>query len=171
MMSWQIALILTVGYVGFMLCVSIFTKQKHQTAGDFFVMKRQLGVFRGAFSIAASWIWAPAVFICSQKAYQQGLPGIFWFTFPNIICFFVFVPIALRARKLLPHGYSMPDYLYARYQGNRGVHQSALIVYFGYQFGAIMINSLAGGTLVHALTGLPIYGCIIFMTCAALSYS
>ena len=171
MMSWQVALVLTVAYVGFMLAISIFTKQKNQTAGDFFVMKRQLGIFRGAFSIAASWIWAPAVFICSQKSYQQGLPGIFWFTFPNIICFFVFVPIALRARKLLPHGYSMPDYLYARYEGHGGVHKSALIVYFGYQLGAIMINALAGGTLVHALTGLPIQACIIFMTCAALSYS
>jgi len=171
MMSWQIALLMTVMYVGFMLAICVFTKQKNQAAGDFFVMKRQLGVFRGAFSIAASWIWAPAVFICSQKAYQQGLPGIFWFTVPNIICFFTFVPLALRARKLLPHGYSMPDYLFARFEGHAGVHKSALIVYFGYQMGAIVINALAGGMLVHTLTGLPVNACIIFMSAAALSYS
>jgi len=171
MMSWQVALIMTTAYVGFMLAIVFFTKKKNQTAGEFFIMNRQLGVFRGAFSIAASWIWAPAVFICSQKSYQQGLPGIFWFTFPNILCFFTFVPLALRARKLLPHGYSMPDYLFARYEGHTGVHKSALIVYFGYQMGAIVINALAGGMLVHTLTGLPVNGCIIFMSCAALSYS
>ncbi len=171
MMSWQTALIMTVVYVGFMLAIVFFTKKKNQTAGEFFVMKRQLGVFRGAFSIAASWIWAPAVFICSQKSYQQGLPGIFWFTVPNIICFFTFVPLALRARKLLPQGYSMPDYLYARFDGHAGVHKAALVVYFIYQLGAIVINPLAGGMLIHTLTGLPIDGCIVFMSVAALSYS
>lgn len=171
MMSWQVALVMTVAYVGFMLAICVFTKKRNQGTGEFFVMNRKLGVFRGAFSIAASWIWAPAVFICSQKSYQQGLPGIFWFTAPNILCFFTFVPLALRARKLLPHGYSMPDYLFVRFEGHAGVHKAALIVYFGYQLGAIMINALAGGMLVHALTGLPVQGCIVFMSAAALSYS
>jgi Na+/proline symporter len=171
MVAWQTALAIIGGYIATMLMIAFVTKRAKETAGDFLVMNRQLGTFRGAFSIAASWIWAPAVFICSQKSYEQGLPGIFWFTFPNILCFFTFVPLALRARKLLPHGFSMPDYLYARFEKNAGVHIAALIVYFGYQSGAIVINALAGGTLVHTLTGLPITGCIIFMSCAALSYS
>jgi urea-proton symporter len=171
MMSWQNALVLTLGYVVAMLVVTWISKKKQETAADFLVMNRKLGVFGGAFSIAASWIWAPAVFICSQKSFEQGLPGIFWFTAPNILCFFTFVPIALRARALLPQGYSMPDYLYARFDKSKAVHGSALVVYFGYQLGAIIINALAGGILITTLTGLPVSLCIILMTGSALSYS
>jgi SSS family transporter len=171
MMPWQETLILTAGYIAFMLLVTFISKQKKETAGDFLVMNRQLGTFRGAFSIAASWIWAPAVFICSQKSFEQGLPGIFWFTAPNILCFFVFVPIALRVRQLLPEGYSMPDYLYTRFGNDAKVHISSLFVYFGYQIGAIIINALAGGVLLNTLTGLPVEICILLMTGAALSYS
>ena len=171
MISWQNALMLTLGYVAVMLFVTWASKKKQETAGDFLVMNRKLGVFGGAFSIAASWIWAPAVFICSQKSFEQGLPGIFWFTMPNILCFFVFVPIALRARKLLPQGYSMPDYLHVRFNRDKWVHCSALTVYVGYQLGAIIINALAGGILINTLTGLPVPLCIILMTGSALSYS
>jgi Na+/proline symporter len=171
MISWQNALFLTMGYIALMLLVTFLSKQKNETASDFLVMNRKLGIFGGAFSIAASWIWAPAVFICSQKSFEQGLPGIFWFTFPNILCFFVFTPLALRARKLLPQGYSMPDYLYARFGNDAGVHLSALLVYIGYQLGAIIINALAGGILINTLTDLPISWCIILMIGSALSYS
>lgn len=171
MLSWQVIAGLTAVYVAFMLGITFWTRPAQDTAGDFLIMNRRLGTFRGALSIAASWIWAPAVFICSQKAYEQGLPGIFWFTLPNVLCFFVFVPIALRARQLLPHGYSMPDYLFVRFGENRAVHLSTLIVYLGYQSGAIVINALAGGTLLHILTGIPAEICIILMSVTALSYS
>lgn len=171
MISWQTALTLTSIYIVAMLAVAWFSRLKEESANDFLVMNRELGTFRGSFSIAASWIWAPAVFICSQKAFEQGLPGIFWFTVPNILCFFVFVPIALRARNLLPSGYSMPDFLYHRFNENVLVHRSSLLVYFGYQLGAIIINALAGGTLLHALTGMPVTIAIGLMTSAAVAYS
>jgi urea-proton symporter len=171
MISWQTALILTAAYIIAMLAVAWFSRLRVESASDFLVMNRELGTFRGAFSIAASWIWAPAVFICSQKAFEQGLPGILWFTLPNILCFFVFVPVALRARHLLPSGYSMPDFLYYRFNENILVHRSSLLVYFGYQLGAIVINALAGGTLLHALTGMPVSLAIGLMTTAAVAYS
>lgn len=171
MISWYAALSLTAAYIVAMLAVAWFSRLRESSAGDFLVMNRTLGTFRGAFSIAASWIWAPAVFICSQKAFEQGLAGIFWFTLPNVLCFFVFVPVALRARALLPHGYSMPDFLYFRFNNNTLVHLSSLIVYFGYQLGAIIINALAGGTLLHALTGMPVEWAIVLMTSAAVAYS
>ncbi|MBI1326560.1 MAG: hypothetical protein GC136_02855 [Alphaproteobacteria bacterium] len=169
-MTAQQTLLLSAAYIAVMLVVSWLSKLKRETASDFLVMNRELGTFRGAFSIAASWIWAPAVFICAQKAYEQGLPGIFWFTLPNILCFFAFIPLALRARDLLPQGYSMPDYLYARFN-SKAVHLSSLLVYFGYQLGAIVINALAGGALLNMLTGLSVPLCIGLMTGAAISYS
>ncbi len=171
MVNAQSAFLLLACYIAVMLFVSFLARRKHFGAENFLVMDRKLGTFSGAFSIAASWIWAPAIFISSQKAFEQGLPGIFWFTLPNILCFFTFVPIALRARALLPRGYSMPDYLYARFGGDRRIHMVSLAVYFGYQLGAAVINALAGGLLLHTLTGLPVSLCIVLIAGAAYSYS
>ena len=56
----------------------------------FLVADREVGWIRGAFSIAVSWVWAPAIFVASLQTYTKGLAGGFWFIAPNIICFFIF---------------------------------------------------------------------------------
>ena len=147
------------------------TRAKRASAEDFLVVNRQLGIFRGSFSIAAAWIWAPAVFICSLKSFTQGLPGIFWFTVPNILCFFTFTPLALRLRRLFPQGYTWPDYIWLRFGGDKRVHIVSLAVYFGYQMGAIIINCLAGGTLLSLLTGIDIRIAIVVVAAIALKYT
>ncbi len=162
---------LAVTYAVVLTIVVIIARSKQRTADDFLVVQRHLGIFRGSFSIAASWIWAPAIFICSLKSFTQGLPGIFWFTFPNIICFFTFTPLALRLRKLLPNGYTLPDFVWARFEGNKRAHLAFLLVYFGYQVGAIIINTLAGGTLLHVLTGLNFTVAVLHISVTSLTYS
>jgi Na+/proline symporter len=47
----------------------------------------------------------------------------------------------------------------------------SLFVYFGYQMGAIIINCLAGGTLLNLLTGLDLHLSIAAMAVTALTYS
>jgi Na+/proline symporter len=162
---------LAIGYAIAMTIIVVIARAKHRDAEDFLVVNRQLGLFRGAFSIAAAWIWAPAIFICSLKSFTQGLPGIFWFTFPNILCFFTFTPLALRLRKLLPNGYTLPDFVWARYDGDRRAHLAFLVVYLGYQLGAIIINTLAGGTLLHILTGLNFQIAVLLISATSLTYS
>lgn len=163
-------LILVFVYGIAMVAVVLFVRRR-KSSDDFLVMNRELGTWRGAFSIAVSWIWAPAVFICSLQAFTQGLPGIFWFTFPNILCFFIFAPIAVRARKLFPSGYTMPDFINARYSGDKKVHIASLFVYFGYQLGAIIINCAAGAALLHILTGIAYSVAVLIMSATALAYS
>ena len=106
-----------------------------------------------------------------MQAFTKGLPGIFWFTAPNIICFFVFTPLAIRLRKLLPFGYTLPEFIYRRFDGNKAAHLAFLIVFFGYQLGAIVINTLAGGKLLNIISGINIHFAIIAMAVIALSYT
>ena len=69
-----------------MIALTAWVGRGHQkNRAEFLVAGRSLGVWLAALSIAASWIWAPALFVASQKAYDQGLPGVFWFTFPNVL--------------------------------------------------------------------------------------
>jgi Na+/proline symporter len=54
-------ILLLAGYLGLLcLIVSLFHRGQ-KSSDDFLVYRRELGTFRGALSIAAAWIWAPAV--------------------------------------------------------------------------------------------------------------
>ncbi|MDP8208615.1 MAG: hypothetical protein P9L92_18275 [Candidatus Electryonea clarkiae] len=174
MLTTTQGIVLLLGY-GLAMVIIVFLARhlgrSERTVDDFLVMGRRLSTIPGSLSIAVSWIWAPAVFICSLQSYTQGLPGIFWFTIPNIICFFTFAPLAIRARKIFPSGYTLPDFQFARFNGDPKVHIASLLVYFGYQLGAIIINCLAGGTLLHMLTGMPFFVSVLLMTLTALTYS
>jgi len=150
--------------------VWFLTHTEEHTEG-FLAANRNVGVLRGALSIAVSWVWAPAIFISSMQSFAKGLPGIFWFTAPNILCFFVFVPLAIRLRRLAPFGYTLPEFIYRRFNGNREAHLAFLIIFFGYQLGAIIINTLAGGTLLNIISGINIHLAIAAMAVIALSYT
>ncbi len=155
----------------FMILLVWFKTQKETEADSFLVANRNVGSWSAAFSIAASWVWAPAIFICSLQAYTKGLAGIFWFTVPNILCFFVFAVIALRLKKLMPNGYTLPEFIWHRFQGSKHVHIAFLIIAFGYQLGAIVINAVAGGTLLHLASGIDLQIAMASMIGVALIYS
>lgn len=145
--------------------------KKETTADEHLLANRQVSVWAGAFSIAVTWIWAPAIFICSQKSYELGLTGIFWFTFPNILCFFTFVPVALRIRKCIPEGYSLPDYIWKRFNGDRKTHLAFTLVSGGYTASAMVINPLAGGLLLNTICGMNLIAGIIALSLIAFLYS
>lgn len=148
-----------------------FKTHQERHAEGFLVADRNVGPWQGAFSIAVSWVWAPAVFICALQAYTKGLAGIFWFTAPNILCFFVFAAIAIRLRKLMPEGYTLPEFIWQRFKGNKPLHITFLVIAFGYQIGAIIINAVAGGTLLHLASGIDIQMAMGGMILVALAYS
>ena len=52
--------------------------------------------FTYATSIAATWVWAPAIFVASSMAYFNGLYGFLWFLIPNILTLIVFGYFAQR---------------------------------------------------------------------------
>ena len=163
--------LLFVGYAIFILAVVFYTRKKNESIDDFLVMNRDMGFFKGMMSVAVSWLWAPAIFICSLQAYTQGLPGIFWFTAPNILCFFLFIPIALKLRETIPNGYTMPQLFKLRFEETRLPHFFMTVAAFGYQLGAIIINCVAGAILINLLSGIPYHVGVLMMGGLALSYS
>lgn len=155
----------------FMLGLTWIFTRSHQSRDEHLVANRRVGLLPGAFSIAVSWIWAPAIFVCSLKAYDQGLAGIFWFTLPNIVCFFTFAAIAVRLRRLMPNGYSLPDFVWQRFGGDKRAHSAFLLVAMAYDVTAIIANSLAGGVLMNSLAGISLPVCIIVMALISYSYA
>jgi Na+/proline symporter len=125
---------------------------KH-TKDYFLVADRKISKWPLAFSIAATWMWAPALFVAAQKAYQQGVVGLFWFSFMNIATLAIFGACIPRIRKLIPKGYTLAGYMLERY-GKR-VHSLFIFELLAMAVCAFGVQLLAGGKVVALLTGIP----------------
>jgi len=144
--------------------------KKEQTKENFLVAGRKINWFFGGTSIAASWIWAPALFVSVQLAYEKGLAGIFWFTLPNIIALTIFAFLAPRIRKKMPNGYTLPQYIKFRLESEKA-HKVYLFPYFLYQIMAITVQLFAGGSLIYVLTGIPLIIVMPILLIIALIYT
>lgn len=157
--------------ISMIIITYVFSRWKSMnTKEGFLVADRKLGWFMGGTSIAASWIWAPALFISTQTAYEKGLAGIFWFTVPNILALAIFAFLAPRIRTRLPKGYTLPQYIRYRLK-SRKVHKLYLIPYFFYQIMAVTVQLFAGGSLVSLLTDIPLVRVMPILALIALTYT
>lgn len=140
------------------------------TGTGFLLAGRRIKWYLGAMSIAASWIWAPALFVSVQKAYELGLPGIFWFTAPNVLALVIFAFLGPRIRTLLPAGYTFPDWI--RYRLGPGkVHSVFMIPFIWYQIMAITVQIFVGGMMLNFVTGIPLNILMVALLAITLAYS
>lgn len=153
------------------MMIATFTLTKREkNIEKFCVGDRRGGWFISALSIAATWIWAPALFTSAEKAYTNGFAGLFWFLVPNVACLILFIPFAKQIRKEMPEGITLSGYMYEKY------HSKSVRNVYLFQLGALSILStgvqlLAGSKLLSELTGIPFYMMTIIMAVVAFSYS
>lgn len=163
----------TAGYVflflfgAIMIAVTLVLRSK-MTRESFLVSNRNAGWLLGGTSIAASWLWAPALFVSVQLAYEKGLAGIFWFTFPNVVALALFAVFAPTIREKMPKGYTLPQFIKKRL--SKRVHRAYLVPYFFYQLMAVSVQLFAGGSLLMLLTGIPLTIVMPLLAGVALAY-
>ena len=157
-------------YTAVMIGVTLIFSRKSSAAEDFHVADRKLGTWQAAMSIAATWIWAPALFTSAEKAYTNGLPGLFWFLVPNVACLIMFVPFAKRIRNKMPDGVTLSDYMASTYHSEkvRGVYLGQLSLLSVLSTG---VQLLAGGKILCTITGIPFWAVTIILAVIAYSYS
>lgn len=155
--------------IGLTYVLSRESRWRHTGVG-FLVAGREVSWKVGAPSIAASWIWAPALFVSVQKSYELGLAGIFWFTAPNILALVIFAWLAPRIRKTIPGGYTLPDWIKFRF-GDERLHKLYLVPYVWYQVMAVCVQLFVGGLMLNFLTGIPLNTVMILMLAVGLAYS
>lgn len=157
-------------YAALMIGVTLIFTRRATSAESFHVADRRIGATVAAMSIAATWIWAPSLFTSSEMAYTRGMPGMFWFLVPNVLCLILFIPFAKRIREQYPEGITLTGYMAERYQSSRvkGI--------YSFQMGALAVLStavqlLAGGKTLALLTGLPFWSMTLALAAIAYSYS
>lgn len=153
-----------------MVLSSVFLRKKHKSVDSFLLANRKLNWMSGGVSIAASWIWAPALFVSVQVAYEKGLAGLFWFTVPNVAALLLFAILGPRIRKLFPEGASLPQFIKQRFKSER-LHKLHLFPYFFYQLMAVTVQLFAGGSLMSLLTGIPLLTVMPLLLIIALAYT
>jgi urea-proton symporter len=151
--------------------VLVLRNKKDATREGFYVANRSVRVVPGALSVAVSWVWAPALFVASSIAFDLGLPGALWFIVPNIACFFVFTPIAIRMRKTVPDGYTLPGYFKARFPGHPSVPIVFSVTAGLFMLTAIVENLVAMSKLYNFYTGNAGWIAIIVMCAITVGYS
>lgn len=166
----MLGIVVLIAYAALMIGATVVFTQRTHDAESFHVADRRIGTGVAAMSIAATWIWAPSLFVSAEKAYINGTPGLFWFLVPNVLCLVLFIPFAKRMRSAYPEGVTLTGYMATVY-GSQKVKGA-----YSFQLGALAVLStavqlLAGGKMLSAITGVPFWCMTITLAVIAYSYS
>lgn len=161
--------LLIAGYFAAMIVLVLFLRKRKKTKEEFLVANRSMPWLITAFSMAATWVWAPSMFVASEKAYTQGIAGVFWFVVPNVLTLILFAFFANKMRKLRPEGWTFSDYIREKYS-NR-CHTLYLVESFGLQTMSFAVQLLAGATIFSKITGISFTATTIAMAVCPLFYT
>lgn len=160
---------LIVGFFAVMSLIVFCLRKRQQTKAEFLAAGHSAPWVLTAFSMAATWVWAPSMFTAAEKAYTQGFAGVFWFVVPNVLTLILFAFFAKRMRQLRPEGWTFSDYIREKYS-NRA-HNMFLTESFGLQICSLAVQLLAGATIFHKVTGLPFVWTTMILAAIPLLYS
>jgi Na+/proline symporter len=147
--------------------VALLELGRKQTPERFLVAERKLGGVFGALAVAASWIWAPALFVSTHVGYKWGYSGLFWFVLPNILALTIFAPVAYRLRHKLPEGFSYIEFIKDR--GGK-FRELQLFVQLIVQVLCCALQITAGAELLTFVSGTPYTNTVAIMAIAPLGY-
>lgn len=163
-------MIVLLAYAVVMFGATVLMTKKEGNVEKFCVGNRNIGWGVSALSIAATWIWAPALFTSTENAYAKGFAGLFWFLVPNVLCLILFIPFAKKIREEMPEGITLSGYMHEKYRSG------AVKNVYLFQLGALSalstgVQLLAGSKILSMLTGIPFAAMTVIMAVIAFSYS
>ena len=112
---------------------------------------RNVGLALGAATAMATWMTSNTTMAAPQLAYQLGIWGILGYSLGSV-GLMLFAPLARRIRELMPNGFTSGDFIRRRY-GDL-TWRVFLLISLVYAIGWLVSLGMAGGVLIHALTGI-----------------
>lgn len=168
-METLITLIALAVYAGALVLLTARFVRKRQSATYFNVADRNTGTIQSGLSIAATWIWAPALFVASTQAYNNGWVGLFWFLVPNVITLIFIIPFAIRLRERYPHGFTLSGFMGERYGKTvRGLYQFELGTL---SVLSIAVQLLAGSFVLTMISAIPFWLSTIILLAIVYAYA
>lgn len=154
-----------------MLTVASYAKWKLvRNTHDFVIAGRKLGLGFGIAGLLSVWTWVIGILIPMAVTYQYGLSGLFWFTVPNGAAVIAVIPFAKKLRRLMPHGYTISEFVSARYSGSK---LARIVVVASILFGTVQlvtVNLKGASLMVSKIFGLPEWAVAIIIAIVVLIY-
>ena len=108
-------------------------------------------MFAYAASIAATWIWAPAIFVSSGSAYFNGIWGLLFFLVPNVLTLVLFPYFAKMVRERMD-GYTVTDAIDSAPNEQKKLH---LLISTIVLICSTTVQLIGVSTLFSAIVGIP----------------
>jgi Na+/proline symporter len=156
-------------YAAIMILLTVLATRKPRDVLEFHVADRNMGAVLSALSIAITWVWAPSLLVSAERAYLQGIAGLFWFLVPNVLCLIIFIPFAKKIRKEMPRGITLSGFMGERY--GPGARRAYLFQLSALSILSTGVNLLAGAAVLKTITGLPFPLLTVILAAIAYSYS
>ena len=112
---------------------------------------RKVGLALGTATAMATWVTSNTTMAAPQLALQMGVWGMLGYSLGSV-GLMLFAPLARRIRILMPTGFTSGDFVRLRY--GKTTWRVFLLISLLYAFGWLVSMGMAGGVLVHALTGI-----------------
>lgn len=112
---------------------------------------RRVGLALGTATAMATWVTSNTTMTAPQFALQMGVWGMLGYSLGSI-GLILFAPLARRIKQLMPQGFTSGDFMRLRY--GDAAWRVFLVISLVYAIGWLISLGMAGGILVHTLTGI-----------------
>ncbi len=125
--------------------------RRNDTLEDTMLAGRNVGLALATATAMATWVTSNTTMAAPQLALTLGIWGMLGYSL-GAVGLLLFSPLAHRIRALMPEGYTSGDFIRRRY--GKLTWRVFLIISFCYALGWLVSMGMAGGVLIHALTGI-----------------
>ena len=136
-------------------------KRIKKNSDDFLYAGRNVGLALSTATLIASWVTGNTTMSAPEQGYTIGILACFGYATAGLsLC--IFAPLALRIKKIMPHGCTSGDFVRCRY--GKAVWIVFLLISAWYFVGFLMTQAMAGGILLQSLSGLEYHiGMLLIM--------
>lgn len=136
-------------------------KRIKKNSNDFLYAGRNVGLALSTATLIAAWVTGNTTMSAPEQGYTIGILACFGYATAGLsLC--IFAPLALRIKKIMPHGCTSGDFVRCRY--GKAVWIVFLLISAWYFVGFLMTQAMAGGILLQSLSGLEYHiGMLLIM--------
>ena len=119
-------------------------------ADDYMLAGRNIGLALSTATLMASWVTGNTTLLAPEFGYRNGLWGMFSYALAGL-GLILFAPLAIRIKRLMPHGRTSGDFIRLRY--GRAAWWVFMAITAVYTLGFLMTQAMGAGILLEALSG------------------
>lgn len=149
-LGWGI--VITLGVIWVLL--GLYWGRKANTSETYMLAGRNVGLSLGSATAMATWVTSNTMMVAPVLALEKGIWGMLAYS-SAAFGLMLFAPLAMRIKRLLPHGFTAGDFFRRRY--GRVGWALFLTITLLYSITWLVTMAIAGGKLLEAIGGIPYF--------------